>query len=214
MVIAILAIGLYSFRDALLCGVARLIIVDEPSEAANYLLLLGGDHCQEQAVQFYQDGAAHQVLLIERRPTRLHRMGIFPSFTERMHRELASRRVPERSITVLGGDVCNDWDAARCLGEWVSGRPQVQVRVLCDRFASRRIRFILDCVLERDVAAQVQVQGLPSRNYDESNWWHDKEGTVHLFNSWVGFAYCWSFGPDSEAWHEWDPKQYEESLRP
>jgi hypothetical protein len=210
----VLGASLYWFRVPLLRRVATYLVVDEPAAATDYLLILPGvDGRYDYAARQYHAGSVFHILLLQRRPGRLEKMGLQPSFEALSQRELAARGVPQDTITLIPVGVRNDWDRGRFLHDWLQHQPGVRVALLCDRFGGRRMRQIFDETLGPKCAAQLRVISLPDRLYDESNWWQHRVATVDLFASYIRFAYARFCGEPAEEGNEWDPKAYLRSLR-
>ncbi len=214
LIALVLATCLYWFRVPILRGVAAYLVIDEPSPAADYILILAGaDRRYDRAARLYHAGSASAILLMESRPGRLETMGFLPSFETLSQRELASRGVPAKSITVIPAKARTDWDRARSLRDWLRQQPDVRVLVFCDRFGGRKFRYIFDSVLGAEFAGRVGLLCLPERSYDENDWWQHREAIVDLFDAYVNLAYARLSGEDSEEWREWDPEEFKKTLR-
>jgi uncharacterized SAM-binding protein YcdF (DUF218 family) len=210
----VLGAFLYGFRVPILRGVATYLIVDEPSAVADYVLVLPGvDRRYDRAAQILQAGSAASILLVERRPKRLERMGLLPSFESVSQHELVSRGVPASSITVIPGQTRTDWERARRLRAWLDSQPATRIVVLSERFGGRKLRYVLDKTLGADYAGRVRLLGLPERSYDENDWWRHREGVVKIFDAYLNLAYTRLCGEESEEWREWDPEQFKKTLR-
>ncbi len=206
-------LALYLFREPLLRTLAEVVVAEDPLTPADGLVVLDGDHVREQAAQLYHADYARHVLLIERRPRRLERLGILPSDLELARHRLHSLEVPDEALAVLPGRALNDWDALRLLGDWLSHHPGERIILLCDRFSSRRLSHILRRVLAGE-AGRVYLHPLPSRRYDQTNWWRTREGVNALVTAYLGLGYVWVYGEESEeARCEFDLDAYETNLR-
>jgi len=203
---------LWFARGPLLRGLARVLIVDQWNEQADYLLLFGGDHCFDMAAHWYHEEPSRMILLVESRPERLVRTGVLPSTEETCLRELESRAVPRRAVEVIPGEAAHVSEAAELLGEWLHQRPDARVQVLCERFDSRRCRLHLDAALRPADAARVSVRGLPDRRYDETDWWTSRRGFKEFGLKALALGYSWSADKDGTDTEPWDPDEYERSL--
>jgi hypothetical protein len=85
--------------------------------------------------------------------------------------------------------------------------------VLCDRYGGRKLRYVFDQILGADYAGRVLLRCLPERTFNESNWWQKRIGAVDIFDTYVRLAFTRCVGEGSEEWREWDPKEYEKTLR-
>jgi hypothetical protein len=104
--------------------------MEDPPTAADYVLVQPyGDGRYDRAAELYHDGLVHSVLLVERRPTRLQRMGLWPTFEALTRRALSARGVPVQAITVIPGPARTDWERARCLRALLEHLPAVRIVV-------------------------------------------------------------------------------------
>jgi hypothetical protein len=212
--VLIVAAGLYGFRVPILQSIAGYLVVDEPFAKADYVLVQPyGDRRYDRAAELYRSGRATSILLVERRANRLERLGFEPSFETVTRRALAARAVPAYSITVVPGKAASDWQRARCLREWLEQQPAVRIVVLSDRLGGRKLRYIFDQILGAEYASRVSLIALPERSYGENDWWQHREAIVDLFDTYVRLAFTRLHGESKEEGREWDPKEYEESLR-
>jgi hypothetical protein len=62
-------------------------------------------------------------------------------------------------------------------------------------------------------AARVHIRPVSHPEYDETNWWQHKEGSLDLFDSYVRLGYVWLCGEGTGRWHEWNAEEYESRLR-
>lgn len=212
--VIVLAACLYGFHAPILRSVAGYLAVEERFAAADYVLVQPyGDGRYDRAAALYREGLVRSVLLVERRPTRLERMGLLPTFETVTQQALTARGVPAEAIIVIPRPVRSDWERARCLRAWLEHQPAVSILVLSDRFGGRKLRYVFDQTLGPDYAARVRLLGLPDRHFDETNWWKKRIGAVDIFDTYVRLAFTRLVGEGSEEWREWDPKEYEKSLR-
>jgi hypothetical protein len=210
VVVAIVAV-LYLCRRPLLRGVGGCLVVDEPVQSGDVVLLLDADEGYEEAAQGYRGGRTTRVLLLETPPNRLQRLGILESDAEQKRKALLREEVRGDHVTVAPCPGRGDWNRARGLREWLTQHPDAAVVVLCDRMNSRRLRHIYGTILGAGLAGRVHWRALPHRWYDESNWWTNKAGLSACVNGYLGLAHV-CFCGEHPGEQEWDPDQYEQSL--
>jgi hypothetical protein len=213
LLLALLVALLFLLRRPLLTGLGAVLVSADLPGPVDYVLILDADRAYERGARMYQAGEARCMLLVRIRPGRLEKSHVLLSSVTIARRELSGRGVPHSAVSVLPGEVRGDWEVARRLGEWLRQRPGARVAVLCDRFDSRRKRYVFDAVLGGD-APRVSLHAAPHRRFDETNWWQRKEGSLHLFAAFIRLGFSRLWGEDREPWREWDPDEYEEALRP
>ncbi len=208
IVLVVVAFVTYLTRDTLLHAVASGLVVRDTSRKADFALILGGDRCYEEASRQYHAGTVRGILLIEFIPSRLVRIGVLPSDEELARRELSKHGVPETAIEIVRGQATSMWDAARHTEEWLNEHSGARLLILCPRFSARERRWIFSRVLGTGEAGDLTWHGLRDRRYDETTWWHRKEGVLDVFNSYVSLGYVWLNGEQPSTWHEWDAEEW------
>ena len=164
VVLAIIVAIACLFHAPLLRGLARVLIVDQPTDDYDCICISpwghrpNGDQCYDVAADLYRKKPACRVLLVEPDPNRLDEIGAMASFAPMSQRELLARGVPQESLSVLHGERWNDWATARTLAAWLRDHPDHSVLLLSGQFHSAQFRHVLDVVLDTDDAARVRVR--------------------------------------------------------
>jgi hypothetical protein len=210
--LALLSVSLLLWVNApLLCwGVARLLICDEPADSASVALLVSGDRVYDAAAEFYRADTSRRLLMIGRRSNRLEQAGVLePDVPLKLLRE---RGVPPETLTGLECDGLDDWQAAKTLGQWLHEHPQAPVALLCDRFDSRRQRWILNSVLSAADAKRVRVCAVHGKKFNEANWQSGGlEGLLSFLNASITLSHAMVMGPGRSDRQEADLSQFVET---
>jgi hypothetical protein len=210
--VALIAASLYAGRTFLLRSAGSFLVIDDQVQKADHILVIDADRTIDQAAALYRAGVAPRLLVIQRRLERLEKLGLRPAYHDRTASGLCARGVPKEALTVIPGKALTDWDEARALDGWMVHDPAASVAVLCDRFHSREVRYIMDKVLGPVKARRLQMLPAPSRTYDETTWWRHRLGILDFFRAYVRLGFVRVNGEGREAWREWDPKSYEMTL--
>jgi hypothetical protein len=174
---AAVLVAVWIVHVPILRGLAGPLIVDQPTDDFDYVCLLAwgseaeGDRCYDKAGELYRERPSRHVLLVGQSRNRVEEIGVVPSFEEIARRELGARSVPPQAISLLCGGRWNDWANARSLASWLREHPGNSVLLLCNQFHSAQVRHALDDVLDPDEVARARIRALPSREYDDTNWW-------------------------------------------
>lgn len=208
LVLAFVASACYLFRGPILRGAGAFLVSEKPVEPAEYVVLLdlvGGRH--KEAARLHATGDVPRVLLVERRPGRLQKLGVLPTHEATARRELRARGVPEDRVEVVPCDGFSDWQRARSLGQWLRAHLEVRLTALCTRFTSRRWGLLLERVLPAEDVARIRLHGVDPEGFDESNWWQHKAGVIEIFDGYLRYGYVKLAGEDAKEWREWDPDE-------
>lgn len=200
-----LLLALYTFRVSLLRALAAFLIVQEPATVCECVLVYEGDSRFDRAATHFRSGQVLQVLLVERYSDRLHRIGMLSSDAAIGRRALEQRGVPVDIVFVLPGEFSDPWDMARGLDDWLGYHPGTRVSVLCNRFDSRRLAYVLRKVLRQE-AERVHLEPLADSRYRESDWWTTTAGVRAVANAYLRLCHAWFHGEDSkDEWREYEP---------
>jgi hypothetical protein len=191
------------------------LVADDAPRTADHLFVYSGDGRFDRAVDAYRGGNAKQILVLDRPATRLVRLGILPSRAEECRRELARRGLPDGAVSIIPGAASNPWQTARCLGAWLREHPRDDVQVLCDRFASGDLRYVMSRVLNAAERERIVLRPLADRRYDEASWWQSRAGWRAAVEAACEMAYDRLRGeaPGPGADREFDLEAFEQALR-
>ena len=214
LIIVVLALLIFLFRGAILHGIASLLVVEEPIQTADYVLIISGDRSEERAAELYHEGIVSHVVIFEFVPGRLQRMKILETHATHLENQLLKRQIPQSAIVVVPAQAKSTWDVTRSLDDWLSTRPTgTRVLVCCDRLSSRRLASIFDQVLSVEHRENTRIYPLTHRYFDETNWWQRKEGVIAVFHGAFRLGYVGLIGEDKTSWREWEPDAYEAHLK-
>lgn len=204
---------LYGLRGPLLHLLGSGLVAEDRIPERYSVWILGGDYCFKHAAEHHFSGRCDKLLMVERVQGRLQQLGVRETFTQTAQRRLKSHGIDWSLVTVINEPAVDEWDQARSLRAWLEVNPTSTVLILCPRFDSRRMRRILDEVLDASAAKRVCVQALPDRRFNEADWWKSKPGTMEVFNGYLSLAFAVWHGEDPKDSAIWDPDQYEKSLQ-
>jgi hypothetical protein len=212
----IVTVSLWFCRHIILQAAAAPLVVDQSPADCAYILVLNGDYWSarwfDEAADLYREDPSRRILLVESRPERAVRLGVLPSYAERSRRVLAARGVPREAVVVIPGEAPDVWAEVELLRQWLSERPDADVRALSDRFSSRAQRVVLDRVLPAEDAARVTVCALPDIRCNEHNWWQSRWGAKAFLYGWLKLAYACCGEAETDPAPTWNPDEYERTL--
>ncbi|HVJ67838.1 MAG TPA: ElyC/SanA/YdcF family protein [Caulifigura sp.] len=209
---AITLLGLLAvFHVPILRGIGSLLIVDDAAPQPGALLLMSGDGVYRTAEDLVAGNPNAIVLKPEFTKSRLEEMGIWPDRIAEFHRELTRRGIPDSAQVVLRGPVRTEWESIELLDRWLKPDAPMQVTALCDEFQSRRLRYVIDSVLNAR-SRQIGIKALPDRRYDSTNWWKSRAGIRTVILGGISLMTAMFHRPNLAPPPSWDPDVYEHSL--
>ena len=188
VLLAVLA-ALWLWRAPLLTAMGRYLDVSEPPAAADFVMVLGGDHDYRPVVAaaLYKAGLAHQVLVpaVHRGPDIL--ADLSPPEEEVIRRVLTARGVPERDILILDGQADSTEDEATALARFLDDHPGVSVTVVTTDYHTRRARWIFERRCGPRASA-LRFVSAPAHGFDASDWWRSEAGFTTYLNEYAKLA--------------------------
>jgi hypothetical protein len=185
LILALVAGAAALLHAQILRGLAHVLVVEEIAlQATAVVVLEEGDRRFDVAERLHRDQGS-RVLLYRRRLDRLERIAIRMPSDEISRRELRERGVPESDMQSLREVPRGRSQLIRVLNEWLKEHPADSVDLLCDRFTSRAWKRVVAHGVDAGVERRIHMVPLRKREFDETNWWHCKEGMVGFVNGYL-----------------------------
>jgi hypothetical protein len=184
--IAAIVMGLaWLLHAPLLRALAHVLVLEEIAPPAPAVVVLEeGDRRFEVAERLHHDQES-KVLLYRRQLDRLERMGIRMPSDVIARRELRERGVPNDDVQSLPEVPRGRSQLVRVLNEWLNEHPDDSVDLLCDRFTSRTWKRVVARRVDAGAERRIHIVPLRQRAFDETNWWHCKEGRAGFVNGYL-----------------------------
>ena len=167
------------FHAALLRGMAKAWIVNDPLSQSDVIVVLGGgpDTRPFEAARLFHLGLAPKILLTNPKLTPSEQLGLVPSGVDLARRILLKKEVPENVISVTTEIVNSTYDESMAVRDWAQANNAKRIIIPTDIFHTRRVRWLFRKELT-PLGIQVEVEAVPVRDYTEENWWQDETGMV------------------------------------
>lgn len=215
-IVVLTTCGIIICRHALLRAVGAQLVVAEsayenrPLGSESYLLVGSGDRVEEVAVEYVAEGKADGFIVLRWPPARTVQLGALPAGTDLRIAELMKRGVAREEIIVVDVEGDAHWDWARKIGDLLKATSDANLLLLCDQFASRQQRAIIDRVATPSVAHRIKIVPLPDRRYDQSNWWTCRLGVRRVGAGYLSLAYMYLTGEPPPRHPYRSPDEYEQ----
>lgn len=177
--VAVACLSVYAVRQPLLTALGRFLIVQDPIEPADAIVVLSGSVPDRilEAVDLYHAHLAPRIILTRERPlpglAALRAKG--GTLAERHEQNLSIAKqlgVPPQAISVLPARRSSTFDETEALISYLQAQGIRSILLVTSKAHARRARLI-----SRDVAgSSVRIALCPSR-YDPlsaDGWWHDR----------------------------------------
>jgi hypothetical protein len=200
----VVAVAALCFHAALLRWLAEGLVADDSSDAFQYVAVVESENHDvaglqscDIAAEMVANKASVGILLLAAPENRLTETGVLAPFKTRCGAELLARGVSKDAIATIHRDGADDWATARSIHDWLAERPDASVLLLCGRFRSGHLRYVLNLMLEPTLAARVGVYGEygeDGRDNNEDNWWLTRKGFKGFGIAWLRQLHAWCVG--------------------
>lgn len=180
---ALLAVAAWQTRERWLAGIAQAWVVNDPVEAADAAMVLGGgaQFRSFEAVRLHRAGLAAKVLFPHIKPGPLETNAVVGNETELIERVLEHERVPATAREQIGRDVTSTRDEVLALRAWAD---RVHARVIIvptDPFHTRRLKSLIHTHFTGS-PTRVLVTVVEPPGYRWQEWWRDEHGFLAFQN--------------------------------
>ena len=177
-----LLLVLYLVRRPILQFAGELLIVEDPMQPSDVLIVLGGDNLHgdraARAAELYRGRWAPRVVA-SGPPLRS-----YASEADLTYKDLSERGVPADALIRLAHSAQNTHEEAQAIRRLVAARGWERVLIVTSNYHTRRSRYIFRRVLPASV--QVCVVSAPDHDFDSSTWWHTRRGQKLFLDEWAG----------------------------
>jgi hypothetical protein len=206
---------LVGFHQQLLPCIYWGLVSQEDVATVDYVAIVNGDRESfATAAALLNQGEAGAVLVLERRPVRIVKLGISPALGSAARQELAARGCSDYSIKVLSTSATTSWQVVRELDQYLhTHAPEARMAVICPEIQSRYFRRIIDSCLEPPHADRLHVRAFSTGAFDAHNWWHNRLAIAKVGMAYLRLGYVICYGEGTFAADNWDPDRYEASVK-
>jgi uncharacterized SAM-binding protein YcdF (DUF218 family) len=165
--LALLVLAVYLARHPLMRLAARELVVEDPLEKADAIIILSDDNFYAdratRAAELYRQGLAPVVVAsgIRLRP--------YAGISELMTHDLAERGVPKERIVPFPQDADGTREEAVALRNFLAGKGWKSVIVVTSNYHTRRARLIFRKTFPSDL--KIEVASARDADFDPSNWY-------------------------------------------
>lgn len=176
-------------RESVLPPVAGWLDLDQSPECTPWVLILPGDETRRSltAAGLVRIGLAQDVLIPENPESADVKDGITLPTAQISRRILRHAGIADDQILLLRSQSRTTFDDARALADFLRDR-EPRVTVVTSAFHTRRASFVFRKVFGTD-ANRIRVVSAPNPGFDNSNWWHRREGLRLILTEYLKLAY-------------------------
>jgi uncharacterized SAM-binding protein YcdF (DUF218 family) len=194
--LVLLSILAYTFRTPVLRWFATSLIVEDPLQKVDALVVLsgGGYDRGNEAVKIIHAGYVNKVICTGGNPViELRVFGIDTLESDMTVANLRRLGIPDSIIETLHNGTSTK-EEAEMIAQYCSQHQFKKIMVLSSKLHTHRVWDVFKGKLKKQ-GIEVIVRGAPSSRFDELTWWQDEEGLIAVNNEWIKrFYYWWKYG--------------------
>jgi uncharacterized SAM-binding protein YcdF (DUF218 family) len=180
--LALLCAGIYLARHPLLRFAAEELIVEDPLEKSEAIIVLSDDNFYAdrvtRAAELYRQGLAPVVVAsgVRLRP--------YAGISELMTHDLIERGVPKERILAFPQDADDTREEALALKTLVTEKNWKSLIIVTSNYHTRRARFIFRAVFSPEV--RVEVASARDADFDPANWYEHRRASKRFAHEVAG----------------------------
>lgn len=181
---AFMCFALYLVRHPVFRLTGEFLIVEDPLEKADALIVLSDDNFYAdratRAAELFREGKAPLVVASGRR--------LRPSagIAELMEHDLVERGVPRDQILRFAQDADSTHEQAEALEKLARTRKWHKAIVVTSNYDTRRVRYIFRRTFPQDI--ETRVASARDADFDPSNWWEKRKSTRIFLREMAGLV--------------------------
>ena len=179
--------GIYLARHPLLRFAGDSLVVEDPPEKSDAIIILGDDN-------FYADRATRAAELFRQKLAPVVvasgvRLRPNAGVAELMTHDLIERGVPRENILPFPQDADNTREEVQFLQKLVREKNWKSVIVVTSNYHSRRAKYIFGKIFADSVT--VRMAAARDANFDPQHWWEHRQSVKRFFHEIVGSVVSW-----------------------
>ena len=182
----------YVFRNPILTGIGKILVVEDSLSHTDIIYLLTGDINSRpfHAVELYRENYANTIVVPQHEVNPAEELGIYPNPTEAVMKVLHQKGVNKSDIVVIdfNNGVTSTKDEAIALRRYINKTKIKNVIIVTSAFHSYRTRYIFKKVL-KETPVNIIMSPASHRKFDENNWWKFEEGLIYFINEYLKFIH-------------------------
>jgi uncharacterized SAM-binding protein YcdF (DUF218 family) len=182
--LALLILGIYLARHPLLRFAGEELIVEDPLEKSDAIIVLSDDNFYAdratRAAELFRQGLAPIVVAsgIRLRP--------YAGISELMTHDLIERGVPRDRILTFPQDADSTKEEAEALRKLLLERNWKSAIIVTSNYHTRRARYIIGKTFSKSV--EIRMAGARDADYDPAHWWERRRSVKRFVHEVAGYV--------------------------
>jgi len=190
--LVLLMVMLYTFRVPELRWFATSLIVEDPLQKADALVVLsgGGYDRGNEAVKILHAGYTNKVICTGGNPViELRVFNIDTLESDMTTANLKRQGIPDSMIVELREGTSTK-EESDVVVQYCQQHQIKKLMILSSKLHTHRVQEVFKDKLKKQ-GIEVIVRGAPNSRFDELQWWHYEDGLIAVNNEWLKRLYYW-----------------------
>lgn len=182
----------YTFREPILRWFATSLIVEDPLQKADALVVLsgGGYDRGNEAVKIIHAGYVNKVICTGGNPViELRVFNIDTLESDMTVANLRRQSIPDQMIVEIR-DGTSTKEESDVIAQYCKQHNLKKIMILSSKLHTHRVHDVFKKKL-KPLGIEVVVRGAPSSRFDELRWWQSEDGLIAINNEWIKRFYYW-----------------------
>jgi uncharacterized SAM-binding protein YcdF (DUF218 family) len=183
---------LYIFREPVLRWFATELIVEDPLQKADAVVILsgGGFDRGNEAVKIMKAGYVNKAICTGGNPViELKVFNIDTLESDMTAANLRRQGIPDSEIVELRNGTSTK-EESLLIADYCHEHAIKKIMILSNKLHTRRVCEVFKPKLKKQ-NIEVIVRGAPNSQFDELKWWQDENGLIAVNNEWLKRFYYW-----------------------
>jgi len=180
------------FKIPILIGLADFLIIDQPVQTADAIVILNGEVETRPfyAAELYGRKMAPVVLIAQTESSPAEQLGLLPNTTDVAIDIMKKQGVPAENIIRIAppGGVTSTHDETLALRHYIDAQSIRQIVVVTSAFHTRRAQWTFNR-MSSGFPVAIRMAPSPHWGFDRTNWWRCEDGLISLCNEYIKLLY-------------------------
>ncbi|MEN9347654.1 MAG: hypothetical protein RLZZ77_1165 [Bacteroidota bacterium] len=190
VIVSVLLIGLFLFRNPILRGLGVYLVSDNPLEKTDAICVLGGNSFERglEGAEVYKQFTGTPVIATGGNfPLQIQAFDTLMTEAQLTRLVLEKHGVPDSMIVTLNGSTSTMEESDEILA-YCKEHQLKKITLISSTFHLRRIRWVFEEKFQ-EAGIEVRLHGATDKEFDAENWWKNEQGLITTNNEYIKLLY-------------------------
>lgn len=190
VILSVLFLVLFLFRNPILRGVGSYLVSDNPLEQTDAICVLGGNSFErglEGAAVYAQFPGTKVIATGGNFPLQIQALDTVMTEAQLTRLVMAKRGVPDSMIVTLNSATSTMEESEEIL-EYCKQHQLKKITLISSTFHLRRIRWVFEEKFA-EAGIKIRLHGATDKEFDSENWWKNEQGLITTNNEYIKLMY-------------------------